>query len=104
MVEPVAVGAVDRGVFPDDRIRSAHPLPEPSRVEDAVDPRRVRARVIDVLETAAAAGDSVWSQARVIQDIRDQPLQPVCPVSLDVMAVYADALRPEVDTVAMANG
>ena len=103
-VEPVAIGVVDRGVFPDDRVRHAHPLPEPSRVDDPVDPRRVRALVIDVLERAAVSGDSVWSQARVVQDIRDQPLQPGCPVGLDVMAVCAESLTPEVGTVAMANG
>ena len=102
--EPTSIGVVDRGVFPDDRIRRAHPLPEPSKVDDPVDPRRVRALVIDVLEQAAASGDSVWSQARVIQDIRDQPLQPGCPVSIDVMAVCAGSLPPEVSTVDMANG
>jgi hypothetical protein len=102
--EPVAIGVVDRGAFPDDRIRQAHPLPEPSRVDDPVDPRRVRALVIDVLERAATSGDSVWAQARVVQDIRDQPLQPDCPVSLDVMAVCAESLKPEVGTVAMASG
>jgi AAA domain/UvrD-like helicase C-terminal domain len=103
-LDPVAVGVVDRGVFPDDRIRHAHPLPEPSRVDDPVDPRRVRAQVIDVLEQAAVEGDSVRPQERVVQDIRDRPLQPGCPVSLDVMAVCAESLPPEVATVAMANG
>jgi hypothetical protein len=103
-VEPVAIGAVDRGVFPDDRVRHAHPLPDPSCVDDPVDPRRVRALVIDVLERAADSGDSVWSQSRVIQDIRDQPLQPGCPISFDVMAVCAGALPPEVVTVPMASG
>jgi hypothetical protein len=104
--EPVAVGAVDRGVFPEDRVRHAHPLPEPSRVDDPVDPRRVRSLVIDVLEDAAITGDSLRSQARVVQDIRDQPLQPGCPVSLDVMAVCQKVLPPEVVTegVTMANG
>jgi hypothetical protein len=101
---PVPIGVVDRGVFPDDRIRAAHPLPAPSLVDDAVDPRRVRALVVDVLETAADAGHSVLSQARVVQDVRDQPLQPPCPLSFDVMAVCRDALPPEVETVSMADG
>lgn len=104
-VEPVAVGAVDRGVFPDDRVRQAHALPEPSRVDDPVDPRRVRALVIDVLERAASSGDSLRSQARVVQDIRDQPLQPDCPVSIDIMAVCKEQLPPEVATdLALASG
>jgi hypothetical protein len=103
-VDPVPVGVIDRGVFPDDKVRATHPLPSPSRVDDEVDPRRVRALVIDVLESAATAGDSVWSRARVVQDIRDQPLEPACPVSVDVMAVCEGTLSPEVQTVAMANG
>jgi hypothetical protein len=103
-VDPVAVGSVDRGVFPDDRIRAAHPLPVPSRVDDPVDPRRVRALIVDVLEDAAASGDSLRSQERIIQEIRDRPLQPGCPIGLDVMTVCAEALPPEVGTVAMASG
>lgn len=103
-VDPVPVGVIDRGVFPDDKVRAAHPLPAPSRVDDEVDARRVRALVIDVLESAAMAGDSVWSRTRVIQTIRDQPLEPACPVSIDVMAVCEATLPPEVQTVAMANG
>jgi hypothetical protein len=103
-LEPVAVGIIDRGVFPDDRVRSAHPLPEPSSVDDPVDPRRVRALVIDVLERAAEAGDSLRAQAGVVQEIRDKAIEPGCPVGLDVMAVCASSLPPEVDTVAMASG
>ncbi|MGH4015559.1 MAG: ATP-dependent DNA helicase [Pseudonocardiaceae bacterium] len=104
VVEPIAVGAVDRGVFPADRVRSVHPLPEPSHVDDPVDGRRLRALMIDMLEEAASSGDTVRSQARVIQDIRDQPRQPACPLSLDVMAVCAEVLAPEIVTVEMANG
>lgn len=102
--EPVAVSTVDRGVFPADRVRHAHPLPAPTRVDEAVDARRVRALVIDTLEGAAQSGDSLRPQGRVIQDIRDRPLEPQCLLSNDVMAVCADALPPEVETVAMADG
>lgn len=102
--DPVGVQTIDHGVFPEDRIRMAHPLAPPSAVDDAVDPRRVRALIVDVLEDAAEAGDTLRSQARVIQEIRDQPLQPACPVSLDIMGVCAEALPPEVETTAMADG
>jgi AAA domain/UvrD-like helicase C-terminal domain len=103
-VEPVAVSAIDRGVFPTDQIRATHPLPPPARVDEAVDPRRVRALVVDVLEEAATTGDSLRDQRRVIQDIRDRPLDPECPLGLDVMSVCAPALPPEVASVSMANG
>lgn len=103
-LEPVAVGTVDRGVFPDDRVRLAHPLSPPSLVAESVDPRRVRALSIDVLERAAGDGHSLLSRSHVIQDIREQPLDPECPLGLDVIAVCADALPPEVVTVAMGDG
>ena len=102
--DPVGVRTIDHGVFPEDRIRAAHPLPPPSAIDDVVDPRRVRALIVNVLEDAADAGDTLRSQARVIQEIRDQPLQPACPVSLDIMGVCAEALPPEVETTAMADG
>ena len=66
--DPIAASVIDRGVFPADRVRVAHPLPAPSYLAEAVDARRVRALVIDVLERAAADGDSLRSQADVIQD------------------------------------
>lgn len=99
----IGVRTIDHGVLPEDRIRAAHPMPPPSAIEDVVDPRRVRALIVNVLEDAAEAGDTLRSQARVIQEIRDQPLQPACPVSLDIMGVCAEALPPEVETTAMAD-
>ena len=69
-----------------------------------MDPRRVRALVLSVLEDATEEGDTLRSQARVVQEIRDQPLQPGCPVSPDIMGVVAEALPPEVETTTMADG
>lgn len=102
--DPVTVSSIDRGVFPADQIRERHPLPLPSRVDDAVDPRRVRALVVDDLENAATTGDSLRAQSVVIQDIRDRPLDPRCLLGLDVMAVCAEHLPPEVETASMATG
>jgi hypothetical protein len=102
--DPVGVRIIDHGVLPEDRVKASHPLPEPTAVDDDVDPRRVRALVVSVLEDAAQAGDTLRSQARVIQEIRDQPLQPGCPISPDIMGVVAEALPPEVETAKMADG
>jgi len=103
-VEPVSVGTADRGVFPDDRVRLAHPLPELSRVDGPLDPRRVRALMISVLEAAAVEGDALRSQDRVIQEIRDDALQPACPMSNDAMGVVSDHLAPEIEMAKMAGG
>jgi hypothetical protein len=83
--DPVGVRVIDHGVLPEERVRASYPLPAPAAVDDAVDPRRVRALVVSVLEDATEAGDTLRSQARVIQEIRDQPLNPGCPISTDIM-------------------
>ena len=41
--DPIAFGAVDRGLFPDAAVREQFPVPEPSRIEDPADERRGRA-------------------------------------------------------------
>lgn len=102
--EPVAVSVIDRGVFPADQIREAHPLPEPSAVEDAIDPRRVRALIVDALENAAVAGHSLQSQSNIIQEIRDRPLDPSCPLSPEIMTVCEKTLSHDVVKVQMADG
>lgn len=40
---PIAFGAIDRGLFPDEALRREFPMPEANRIEDPADPRRVRA-------------------------------------------------------------
>lgn len=60
--------------------------------------------MVDVLESAAADGDSLRAQDRVIQQIRDDALQPQCPMSNDAMAVIAEHLPPEIEMAAMADG
>ncbi len=102
--DPIAVATVDRGVFPADSIRAKHPVPQPSGLDEAIDPRRVRALVIDTLENAGRSGDSLKSQYSVIQTIRDSALDPPCQLSADVMAVCSDALPPEVQAVEMGDG
>ena len=99
-----ASGSSTTASCPKTRFRASHPLPAPTAVDDVVDPRRVRALVLSVLEDATEEGDTLRSQARVVQEIRDQPLQPGCPVSPDIMGVVAEALAPEVETATMADG
>ncbi|MGK3946060.1 hypothetical protein ABK046_47895, partial [Streptomyces caeruleatus] len=65
-LEPIPVSVIDRGVFPASNIRATFPIPQPSRVDDALDARRVRALAIEQLERAAATGDSLMSQPRLI--------------------------------------
>ena len=69
---PVSIGAVDRGVFSTTFVRETYPLPEPSRIETAVDGRRLRALVVRELESAAARGDTLLPRDRVVTALRSR--------------------------------
>ena len=84
--DPIAFGAVDRGLFPDEAVREELPLPEPSLVEDPADPRRVRALVVDLLEEAAAEGHTLLPRSWVIRRARERSLQPPCPLVSSITA------------------
>lgn len=101
--DPIALGLIDRGMFPDPQIRTAFPVPAPSRVEEDIDPRRVRALVVDTLETAAAEGHTLLPRAWAIQRIRERPLEPACPLDDDTLAVTEDSFAPVVSAVTLAG-
>lgn len=85
--EPIAVSTVDRGAFPDPIVREKHPLPTPSRMEDALDQRRVRGLLTAMLEGASKRGDTLQTVPQLIDDLRALPLDPPCPLDADQIAV-----------------
>jgi hypothetical protein len=94
---------VDRGVFPEDTVRLKHPLEEPARLDSAVDLRRVCAFTIAALEAAAMAGHALLPKGKVVEAIRDYPVQPKCSVTSDMLAARAPDMRPEVVPMAMGG-
>lgn len=98
-VDPIVFGAVDRGIFPDEAVRREFPVPDPSRVEDAADPRRVRALVVDLLEEASVEGHSLLPGDWLIKRARERAVQPPCPLGESVLDVSADTFAPVVVSV-----
>ena len=94
--DPIAFGAVDRGLFPDESVREEFPVPEASLVEDPADPRRVRALVVDLLEEAAAEGHTLLPRSWVIRRARERSLQPPCPLGENVLDACQDSFTPVV--------
>ncbi len=94
--DPVSVWTIDRGVFPDQVVQEKHPLPEPSGLDGGTDARRVRALVVDVLESAAGGGDTLLPRKDVILDVRGLDIRPACEVSGDLMAVAEATFAPEI--------
>ncbi|EAQ80564.1 ATP-dependent DNA helicase [Blastopirellula marina] len=105
--DPVSIGIVDRGLFPNAMIRSKFPIPEPSIVKTAVDTRRLRALTIRNLEDAAQNGDTLRQRADVIRDLRrhagDDDEQKA-QVTADLMTVAEEELfKDEIRIVKMAD-
>ena len=88
----VSVGAVDRGLLPDDTIAARCPVPDPSKVGSPNDRRRVRGAVVSVLRNAAVGGDSLLSAVEVLTRLERQDLSRPCVVPLDWFAGNADFL------------
>jgi ATP-dependent exoDNAse (exonuclease V) alpha subunit len=88
--------SVDRGVFPDDVVRLKHPLDEPSRLESALDLRRIRAFSIAALEQAASGGHTLLSPDKIIEAIRAFPVRPECQVTGDILAARLGDMAPEI--------
>ena len=101
---PVNVWNVDRGVFPDDVIQKAHPLPEPSRLDSGTDARRVRALVISDLERASCQGHTLQRRKDVVLAIRDLDIRPGCPVDADLMNAIESSFAREVSMTRLEDG
>ena len=82
----MSLGVVDRGLLPDAMIAAQHPVPPPSRVESALDERRVRAAFVTVLRHAADDGDALLSE--------DDALTRVGKLDLDHRALFLPSGSP----------
>lgn len=102
--DAIDLGTVDRGIFPDPIVREKHPLPSPSALDGAVDPRRVRAFVVHELERKATQGHTLQPRDSVIQSIRSLDIQPPCPVDEDLMALVEDHFGSVIQKIHMAKG
>ena len=94
--ERVHLLTVDRGVFPDDTVRTLHPLEAPSGLDSGVDSRRVRAFVIAGLEQVASEGHTLQCAGDLAETMRGFAVRPECPVTTDILTAAVDAMSPEV--------
>jgi len=101
---PVNVWTVDRGVFPDQVIQRAHPLPEPSALNSGVDARRVRALTIFELERAASEGHTLQRKKDILLAIRDLDIRPSCQVDADLMNVVEPSFTGEINLIELKDG
>ncbi len=103
---PVAIGTVDRGLFPTGFIRTKFPIPEPSLVKTAVDARRLRALCIRELERAANDGDTLRSRESIITTLRRGDIErgeESIDVTGDLLAVAEATFEDEIKVTQMAD-
>lgn len=101
--DPIAFAVVDRGMFPPEPIRKTFPVPAPSLVHEAIDPRRVRAVMVQTLEESAADGHTILPATWLIKQIRERPMKPDCPLDADTLSVVAENLSPLISSVELES-
>lgn len=99
----VQLMAVDRGVFPEDTVRLLHPLDAPTRLESAIDVRRVRAFAVHALEEAATEGHTLHFSGSLAEAIRETAVSPECPVTTDILRGGAAAMDSEVVSIELGG-
>lgn len=103
-LDSIAVKVIDRGLFADPQVLAAVPVPEPSACAEAIDPRRGRALMVDVLERAADNGDTLAPQDRLVDQVREAEVSPPCPVSGDWIAAFEGEFSPVLTKASMTSG
>lgn len=100
----LSIQKVDRAVFPVPSIAEKYPLQAPSCLVSNNDERRVRAVVISVLENAALQGHTFLPCAILTELVRNLTLDPVCPVTSDMIVAIESFMSSEVMKREMKDG
>lgn len=90
---PTRFDVIDRGCFPDLAIRARFPLDESARMADGADGRRLQALIVDILQDAAAAGDTMLPLDLVVVVAGARRLAEPC--QLDELTLRAHHLYPD---------
>lgn len=100
----IPVKKIDMAVYPPEEIRNTNPLKVPSALDSRNDKRRVRAYAISILEFNALNGHTVYPLDKLIEDMNNMAIAPVCQVTGDVMNGFASFLEEELKPIDCANG
>ena len=98
---PVAIGTIDRGVFPDATVATKHPLPSPTAVGSPLDARRVRCALVTVLRRAAEDGDSLLSESEVVTRLGKLDLERPCVLPADWLEGNRQNLSDEIERMGL---
>lgn len=103
--DPIPFTVIDRGMFPDPVVSDRFPIPPPSKLDDAIDSRRVRAAMVAMLESAAMhEGHTLLPAKWLVQRVRDAEWQPGLPLSEDILPNVEPDLGDVIHVVDVAGG
>ena len=102
--DPVAISVIDRGLHPDPSISAAFPVPPPSAMEESQDPRRVRALMVAILESAVDSGHTLLPEDEVVLGVGGLAIEPPCAIDPDLIAVVSGLLQPVIRPAQLADG
>lgn len=102
--DPIPLGVVDRGMFPDPIVGAKHPMLEATAADGPLDVRRARALLVRELEQASTSGHTLQPRKTLIQAVRDFELRPPCEIGLDAAVMFEKTFAPEIDIAEMADG
>ncbi len=97
--ESILFSTVDKALFPSEKIKEVFPIPVPSATSEKVDHRRVRALAVDILESAASAGDTLLSEEQFITIINEAKIEPNCPINKDIIRAVEPFFENEIRTM-----
>lgn len=100
----ISVKKVDRAVFPISSIMEKYPLEAPSKLSSDNDERRVRALAIAVMEKAASNGNTIMPCANLVEEMKNQVLDPACPVTEDIVKAIEKFMLLEIIKREMKDG
>lgn len=100
----VSVCKVDRAIFPIPYIRERYPLETPTMLDSENDQRRIRAIAIAVLEEAANEGHTILPKDVLVDRIKNMNLDPICPVTIDIIEAVQKFLMAEIIKREMRDG
>lgn len=93
--DPISIGMIDRGLFPDKMISDVAPLPQPSRCNENTDQRRGRALMIDRLNQSAIEGHTLLPQDWLLKQVRTLEISNPCPIRGDWVNAHFEFLTEE---------
>jgi hypothetical protein len=99
--DAVALNTIDLGLY--SKIKCDHSLPNNLKYQDPFDSGRIRAIVINQLENAALYGHTLQSRKNLVNEIRELPLVPTCPINGDYLRLAENSFEDRIKIVAMAD-